>query len=176
MPWLTIIITVLSFIASKKGGATTAQAAGIAALAGAGTYAVTHGTEWGRENLGRFDGVLSGTGDVVTTRPVLDADGNRVPKRDAAGAVIVDKDGRPIYETKEITVPANYDPNTSTVTSSGSSTITQEGQGGLSGWWKSIGSAGQTLVGAGVGAAAATTMPSWVLPAGLLLGAYLILK
>lgn len=90
MPWLTIILTILSFFASKKAGASNTQALLTAGLVGAGTYYTTHETEWGRVNLGDLDGVdLAGAtpGGVVT-----DSDGNTVtvggqPVRSGGGNV-----------------------------------------------------------------------------------------
>lgn len=64
MPWLTIIVTLVSFFLA--GGADKekrGKAALIAAAAGAGTYYTTNHTEWGQENLGFLDGV------EVTTNP-----------------------------------------------------------------------------------------------------------
>lgn len=58
MPWLSIIMAVLSFFAS--GGAekkNRGKAALVAAGVGAATYYTTHETDWGQENLGQFDGV-----------------------------------------------------------------------------------------------------------------------
>lgn len=58
MPWLTIIMAVVSFLLSgglKKGKA--GKAAAVALGVGAGTYFVTHETDWGSENLGFLDGV-----------------------------------------------------------------------------------------------------------------------
>lgn len=66
MPWLSIIMAVLTFFLS--GGAkkeNRGRAALLAAGAGLGTYYVTHHTDWGQENLGQWDGVDVG----------LDADG-----------------------------------------------------------------------------------------------------
>lgn len=57
MPWLTILMAVLSFFFTKKNTGSTSKAALAAALVGGGTYAVTHNTDWGRANLGQFDGV-----------------------------------------------------------------------------------------------------------------------
>lgn len=76
MPWLTIIVTLLSFFASKKSGASSTKAALIAGLAGAGTYYASHETEWGKANLGALDGlssntsgpVVNGQGSAVTTQ------------------------------------------------------------------------------------------------------------
>jgi len=47
-----------------------------AALVGAGTYAVTHHTEWGREHLGAYDGVAMTT-DVGMDK-VTDSNGNPI--------------------------------------------------------------------------------------------------
>lgn len=66
MPWLTIIITLLSFFASKKSGNSTGQSLAIAGLAGSATYFTARETEWGRENLGQLDGVLSSATDPAT--------------------------------------------------------------------------------------------------------------
>lgn len=59
MPWLSIIIAILSMLTAKKQGASTGAALAVGALAGAGTYYVTHETEWGVNNLGQYDGVVS---------------------------------------------------------------------------------------------------------------------
>lgn len=66
MPWLSIIMALISFFATKKkDGSNTGTALAAAAVAGLGTYYVTHETEWGQANLGQFDGVV--------TAPVLPA-------------------------------------------------------------------------------------------------------
>lgn len=59
MPWLSIIMALLAFFTSKKNGASSTKAALVAGLAGAGSYYVTHETDWGRANLGSLDGVAS---------------------------------------------------------------------------------------------------------------------
>lgn len=73
MPWLTIILTLLSFFAAKANGASDTKALLTAGLAGAGTYYATHETEWGRANLGDLDGLSS-----VEGTPVVDGE-NTVP-------------------------------------------------------------------------------------------------
>lgn len=82
MPWLTIIMALLSFFATKASGGSNTKALVAAGLAGAGTYYTTHNTDWGKANLGKFDGVTPvGTGaDVVATngQPVTDLAGNTV--------------------------------------------------------------------------------------------------
>lgn len=76
MPWLTILITLLTFFMS--GGAekkNRGKAIAAAALAGVGTYYVTHETDWGQQTLGSLDGVaVPGAG----VSPVVDANGNEV--------------------------------------------------------------------------------------------------
>lgn len=58
MSWLSIIAAIVTFLISgglKKGKTATAAAAALGV--GAGTYYLTHNTDWGRENLGYLDGV-----------------------------------------------------------------------------------------------------------------------
>lgn len=74
MPWLTILTFLLSYFASRANGASAGKSLIAASLAGAGTYYVTHETEWGRENLGELDGL----GDATTTE-VLDSNGQPIP-------------------------------------------------------------------------------------------------
>lgn len=75
MPWLSIILGLLAFLSAKSnnpGNKSKALLAGVAA--GAGTYAVTHNTDWGSSNLGSLDGL------AAPKEPVLDADGKVVPE------------------------------------------------------------------------------------------------
>lgn len=92
MPWLTILVALLSFFVSKKNGASNTKALVTAGLAGAGTYYVTHDTEWGKTNLGEYDGVIADgtvplaaeTGAAVTkedgTTPVKAGSGSTIGK------------------------------------------------------------------------------------------------
>lgn len=58
MPWLSIIMAVLTFFLSGGANKEKRGTAALAALGvGAGTYALTHNTDWGKENLGWLDGV-----------------------------------------------------------------------------------------------------------------------
>lgn len=79
MPWLSIILAVLSFLTTKKATGSTAAAVAAGALAGVGTYYVTHETDWGRTNLGSLDGVTE-TAALLNDdgTPVLDAQGNAI--------------------------------------------------------------------------------------------------
>lgn len=95
MPWLTIIMTLLSYFLSKKGGASDSQALLTAGLVGGATYYTTHNTEWGRTNLGKFDGVVT---PGPATAPQL---GNGVPTdggtaNDPAIRPGVTIDGKPV--------------------------------------------------------------------------------
>lgn len=71
MPWLSIILALLAFFISKRNGASNTKALLTAGLTGAGSYYVTHETDWGAANLGALDGV-----EPMATVPILDTDGN----------------------------------------------------------------------------------------------------
>lgn len=59
MPWLTIAITLLTYLLQPRGTPAERRKALLgAALAGGATYATTHYTDWGKVNLGQFDGVI----------------------------------------------------------------------------------------------------------------------
>lgn len=85
MPWLSIIMALLSFFTSQKSnGGNTARSAAVGAIAGLGTYYVTHNTEWGSTNLGQFDGVVTPPtvapdGSTVGGAPAVSANGVSVP-------------------------------------------------------------------------------------------------
>lgn len=66
MPWLSIIMALISFfVTKKKTNGNTAAALGAAALVGGATYYATHETDWGKENLGFLDGVTDSSGATV---------------------------------------------------------------------------------------------------------------
>lgn len=59
MPWLSIIMAIIGLLTSlMKNPEKKGQAVAAAALAGLGTYYVTHETEWGQDTLGALDGVV----------------------------------------------------------------------------------------------------------------------
>lgn len=79
MPWLTLLVMLLSYFAQRANGASASKAALTAGLAGAGTYYLTHETDWGRANLGSFDGVGTATGPNVVDKngnTILDPNGS----------------------------------------------------------------------------------------------------
>lgn len=57
MPWLSLIMFLLSYLASRKSGASGGKALATGLVAGGLTYEVSHNTSWGRDNLGSLDGV-----------------------------------------------------------------------------------------------------------------------
>lgn len=75
MPWLSLLMALLTFITSRKGDSkNNTKAAILATAAGAATYYTTHETEWGRENLGAFDGVIAAptiTNGTTVTPPTV---------------------------------------------------------------------------------------------------------
>lgn len=146
MPWLTIIMAVITFFlagGSKKENRTKAALAAVGV--GAATYGVTHYTKWGQENLGALDGVEFGTA----------ADGS---------AGLVTKDGS--VSTPQTESNAGAPKSTSGAGNTGLwSTLT--------GWLSSP--VGTMAVGGALGATVAG-LPRWLLWGGLALGAYLILK
>lgn len=87
MPWLTIIMFLLSYFASRANGASAGKALVGASFAAAGTYYVTHETAWGKDNLGELDGLGS-----ATTSEQLDANGQPIPNG-AGGTVKTVVDG-----------------------------------------------------------------------------------
>lgn len=94
MPWLSIIMALVTFFLSggqKKENRTRALLA--AGLAGAGTYYLSHETDWGQRTLGEFDGVTGVLPDTVEA--VKDAGGNPVtvggaPVRVGTGTGVLD--------------------------------------------------------------------------------------
>lgn len=87
-----IIVAIIGYFTSKKGGATNAQAAMVGAAAGAGTYYVATQTEWGQDMIGRIEnwvGVTDGAG-----QPVLDDAGDPVKIPEGA-ELVLDEDGNP---------------------------------------------------------------------------------
>lgn len=62
MPWLSIAMALLTYLLLPTGSATQRRNALLGALAvGGATFATTHYTDWGQENLGQFDGVIPET-------------------------------------------------------------------------------------------------------------------
>lgn len=62
MPWLTILMMLISYFTSSRDTPEQRRKAALtAAVVGGATYYATHETDWGRENLGQFDGVAQPT-------------------------------------------------------------------------------------------------------------------
>lgn len=82
MPWLSIIVTLISFfLAGGSKPENRAKAAAIGLAAGTATYGITHYTDWGKANLGQLDGVTvtgGGEGDNVKTPTATTAGGSPI--------------------------------------------------------------------------------------------------
>lgn len=72
IPWITIILTLLSFFLTKAKTGSTSKAALAAALVGGSTYAVTHSDFAAGTALAEYDGVVN------TATPMLDKTGQQV--------------------------------------------------------------------------------------------------
>lgn len=83
MPWLSILIALLTYFLSKKNGASTGEAIGYSALAGGATYAFTHSDMMEGTTLASLDGVESVDESALSsptgTTPITDASGEPVP-------------------------------------------------------------------------------------------------
>lgn len=79
MPWLSIIMSIISFFLAKKNGASTGAALAVGGLAGASTYYASHNTEWGKENLLKYDGGVTPPTVTPGTTTVAAPGGQVVP-------------------------------------------------------------------------------------------------
>lgn len=98
MPWLSIIMALITWLSADKSTPKARTKALLAAgLVGGTTYAVSHYTDWGKANLGSLDGVttsnlVTGTANGVEysipagTEPVLGADGKPVINADGSSS------------------------------------------------------------------------------------------
>lgn len=92
MPWLTILSFIVTFFAAggaKKENRT--KAALIAAGVGAAVYGTTHYTDWGKETLGRFDGIEISDDDGKTS--VVGPDGEKEVPKTGVGKVTTEGNG-----------------------------------------------------------------------------------
>lgn len=98
MPWLSIIMALITWLSADKSTPKARTRALLAAgLVGGSTYAVSHYTDWGQANLGSLDGVtqsnlVTGTAGGTQyaipqgTTPVLGTDGKPVTNSDGSFA------------------------------------------------------------------------------------------
>lgn len=162
MPWLSIIVAIISFLLEKKrNGGNTARAAAVGAIAGLGTYYVSHETEWGRANLGDLDGVVA-TPTVVPggTDVPKNADGTPGTKNEDGSYTVLDTSGTPV----------KVYPSNSAGTIGGTQGITGGGvtvpgaaagsNGATSGLWDTLQSWGPTGTAAVVGTATVASSSS----------------
>jgi len=98
---LSLLMSAISFFLSKKAGATPAQAAAIAAAAGAGTYYVANNTDWGKSTITALDekwvamtkpdGTVYTDVDGTVYAPdgsVVEVNADGTPVLDAAGNIV----------------------------------------------------------------------------------------
>lgn len=107
MPWVSIIMALISFFLTKNKTGSTSKALAAGAIAGIGTYYVTHETDWGKANLGDLDGVATSVPLVDKNgTAVLDPQGNAIKlpagttvKYNADGTVAKNAGGFPLIVT-----------------------------------------------------------------------------
>lgn len=149
---ISLIMALVSFFGAKKSGASDGEAALAAAAVGGGAYYVSTQTEWG-------------TG-------MVDEIENWVGIEDSSGNPVLNNDGEPVKVPEGAEIIRN--PDGTPKTDSNGNVL-----------WKLVDTAGNTLqswggVGTaaviGAGAVASDSLPSWVLPAGLVVVALVLLK
>lgn len=60
MPWFTLIVMLLNYLMSSRNSPAERRRAVLnSVMLGGLTYATTHYTDWGKANLGEFDGVVT---------------------------------------------------------------------------------------------------------------------
>lgn len=79
MPWLSIIMAIIGFFQTKKNGGSTGAALAVAGMAGAATYYTTHHTDWGKENLLKYDGGVTVPAQAPGATTVTAPGGQTVP-------------------------------------------------------------------------------------------------
>lgn len=153
--WLTLLMTVLSFIASKASGNSTKKALGHSLIAGTATHLATTQTDWGKDLSKSFDDFIG----------VGNKDGTAVKPLPATEDVVVGKDenGNDIIEKRPVFNPVSG-------TSNGSVT------GSLVDVWNGMSPVGKALTGGAVTYTASSFLGKyglWILGG---VGAYLLLK
>lgn len=80
IPWLSIIMFIISFLTTKSAGGSTGRALLMGTLAGGATYAVTH-SNWAKDTfLADWDNADAVDVDGKLVNKVLGPDGNLVNK------------------------------------------------------------------------------------------------
>lgn len=152
---IALITALIGYFGAKKGGASSAQAAGVAAAAGLGTYYVATETDWGKSI-------------------VADVDAAWVKLTNQDGSDVIGDDGKPVYAPPGAVVVRDEAGNL--VKDSGGnwfSTATKTIGDVLKDW----GASGTALVvGTGAAASGGAFSNKWLLYGGLAVGAILLLK
>lgn len=150
---LAIITALISYFASKKGGASDAQAALTAAAVGGGTYYAGTQTEWGKNIVTKIESWL--------------------PWTDSAGEAVTDEDGSPIMIPKgaEVVVGADGQPERGPDGSIVWKVVDEAGNV-LTNW----GGEGTAKVIGTAGAVGLAKNNDWILPAAIVGGVILIAR
>lgn len=101
MPWIQILVAIVSYFASRKSGASPAKSAAIAAAAGLATNWVMQETEWGKTSLAPINGTIDGwfgisNGTVASNGVVTDGSGKTVTGP-AGTAPVAQPDGSVVW-------------------------------------------------------------------------------
>lgn len=159
MPWLTIIMALISFFATKKAtGGDNTRALAAAGIAGLGTYYVSHETEWGKSTLGQFDGVVTTptVGPVIGSATPLNADGTAATKNADGSYTVTNADGT----TSTVQgLPGSTIGGTPAITNGGVTVPTSSGAttSSTSGLWDTLKSWGATGTATVIGTAGVAT-------------------
>lgn len=101
MPWLTIIMALLSFFVTKSKTGSTSKAALAAVAAGGLTYAYTHSNYAAGTSLAEYDGVSNAAVPVLNTdgSAAVDANGKAIK---TSGPGVVDLAGKLVSSTEKV--------------------------------------------------------------------------
>lgn len=139
--WATIIMTILSFILTKKKTGSTSKALAVAALAGAGTYYATTQTDWFDDDNPLTSWPTSSGAATSGGTTITDANGKpvNVPGSGTTAQVVGGLVGQTIVTTGKVLTSWG---GTGTATVIGTSNLTSGGLSGIPTWAKVLGIGG----------------------------------
>lgn len=118
MPWLSILLALISYFSSSRSTPSQKkQALLTAGLVGAGTYAVSNYTTWGQANLGSLNGYVAPTVPTLVGAPVVNADGSSTQAMSDGTLVTTMPNGSSVTTTGPVGTAVTN--GTATATSSG---------------------------------------------------------
>lgn len=139
--WATIIMTILSFILTKKKTGSTSTALAAAALAGAGTYYATTQTDWFSADNALTSWPSGANAATSGGKPIIDANGQpvNVPGSGTTAKVVSGLVGQTIDTTGKVLTSWG---GTGTATVIGTSNLTSGGSSDIPTWAKVLGIGG----------------------------------